>query len=149
MEPACQVLLDRHLGEVAVAVGLLDLPGVKPVGPLPGCVLFEHPRVGDAQLRGHIRGDRPRHVGRIGQKRAQEPDGAQLDSEPETVALSATNIDELAGGSVEMEISVQLRLVGVVHVAAVPALLLRGEEPLTQPQRQRPLPLHCPSLLNS
>lgn len=72
-----------------------------------------------------------------------------MDSEPETVVLPAANVDEPAGGSVEMEITVQLRPVGVVHVSAVAALLLRGEKPLTQPKRQCPLPLHCPSHLSS
>ena len=103
---------------------------MQPVRPLACGVLLEHAGVGDAELLGQMRRDRPRDVGGVGQKRAQKTDGAELDGEPEAVALSAADVDQLAGGGVEMEVAVQLRLVGVIDVAPVAALLLDGEEPL-------------------
>jgi hypothetical protein len=121
LQPVDEVVLHLRVGEVAVAVGLLDLAGVQPVGAVAGGVLLEHPRVGDAELRRQVRRDRPRHVGRVGQERPQEPDGAELNGEPEAVVLAAPHV---AVGRVEVEVAVELRLVRLAGVPAVAALLL-------------------------
>ena len=89
---------------------------MQPVRPLASGVLLEHPRVGDPQLRSQVRRDRPRHVGGVGQERAEEPDGAQLDSKPEAVVLPATDVDEVAVGGIEVEVAVEL---GLVRVAGI------------------------------
>jgi len=114
---------------------------VQPVGPLAGGTLLEHAGVGDAQLRSQMRSDRPWDVGEVGQERAEEPHGADLDSEPEAVVLAAADVHELACSGVEMEVAVELRLVGVTGVPAVAALLLRGEKPLARRIGGHPLSL--------
>ena len=135
LQPADQVLLTAG-SAVAVAVGVLDLPGVQPVRTLSGGVLLEYSGVGDAELRGQMGGDRPGDVGRVGQERAEETDGADLDGEPEAVVLSAADVDELACRGVTVEVAVELRLLGVVDVAAVAAPLLDGEENPRPPARR-------------
>jgi len=45
-----------------------------------------------------MRRDRRRHVGRVGQERAEKPNGADLDGEPEAVVLTAANVNEFAVG---------------------------------------------------
>jgi len=133
-----EVVLHLWVGEVAVAVGLLDLPGVQPIGAVPGGVLLEHPRVGDAELPGQVRRDRPGHVGRVGQERPQEADGTELDGEAEAVVLTTAHVHQVPVGRVEVEVAVELGLVRLAGVPAVAALLLRGEEPLTgRPGRPR------------
>ena len=96
---------------------------MQPVRPVAGGVLLEYPGVGDVQLGGEVRGDRPGHVGGTGQERPEEPDGAQLHGEPEAVVLPAADVDEFAGNGVQVEVPVQLPLVGVTGVPAVAALL--------------------------
>lgn len=106
LEPADQVLLRCGVGEVAVPVSVLDLPGVQTVRSFTGRVLLEHTGVGYAQLGSDMRPDHPRHVGRVGQERAEEPDSSDLDGEPETVVLTTTDVHELAVGGVEVEVAV-------------------------------------------
>ncbi len=53
--------------------------------------------------------------------------------------LPAPDVDELAGSGVEVEVPVQLRLVGFAGVPAVAALLLGGQEPLARRLVARPL----------
>ena len=85
-------------------------------------------------------GDRPGDLGRVGQERAEETDGADLDGE--AVVLSAADVDELACRGVKVEVAVELRLVRVVDVAAVAAPLLDGEEPLARLLGGHPLRFH-------
>lgn len=89
-----------------------------------------------------MRCDRPRDVGGIGQECAQKTDGADLDGEPQAVVLAAADVHKLACGGVEVEVAVQLRLVGIVDVAAVSALMLGGEKALARPLSGRPLRVH-------
>ena len=112
---------------------------MQPVRPVAGGVLLEYPGVGDVQLGGEVRGDRPGHVGGTGQERPEEPDGAQLHGEPEAVVLPAADVDEFAGNGVQVEVPVQLPLVGVIGVPTVAALLLGGQEPLARRGVARPL----------
>ena len=63
------------------------------------------------KLRSQVRRDRPRHVGGVGQERAEEPDGAQLDSKPEAVVLPATDVDEVVVGGIEVEVAAVSRLI--------------------------------------
>jgi len=82
--------------------------------------------------------DRPRHLGRVGQERAQEADGAKLDGEPEAVVLAAACVDKVAVVRVEVEVAVELGLFRVAGVPAVAALLLGAEERLGGPLGERP-----------
>ena len=66
-------------------------------------------------------------------------DGAQLHGEPEAVVLPAADVDEFAGNGVQVEVPVQLPLVGVTGVPTVAALLLGGQEPLARRGVARPL----------
>lgn len=107
----------------------IDALDVQPVRPVAGGVLLEYPGVGDVQLGGEVRGDRLGHVGGICQERPEESDGAHLHGEPEAVVLPAADVDEFAGNGVQVEVPVQLPLVGVTGVPTVAALLLGGQEP--------------------
>jgi len=135
-------VLHLRVGEVAVAVGLLDLAGVQPVGAVPGGVGLEHPRVGDPELTGQVRRDRPGHVSRVGQERPEEANGAELHGEAEAVVLAAAHVHQVPVGRVEVEVAVELGLVRLAVVPAVPTSLFRAEEPLTglpgQPRLGRP-----------
>lgn len=73
---------------------------MQPVCALAGCVLLEHAGVGNTQLSSQMRRDRPRHLARVGQERAEEPHSANLDGEPETVVLTSANFHELPSGGV-------------------------------------------------
>ena len=75
-----------------------------------------------------MRRDRPPHVRRVGQERAQVPDRAQLHREPEPVVLPAPDVDQGAVTGVEVEEPGQLACIGVAGVAAVAAQLIRGQE---------------------
>lgn len=59
-------------------------------------------------MPGDIGGDHARHVGRVGEERAEEPDGAELDGEPETIVIAAANLDQRSVSVVEMEVPVEL-----------------------------------------
>src|SRR5664280_1449590 len=59
--------------------------------------------------------------------------------EPEAVVLPAADVDEFAGNGVQVEVPVQLPLVGVIGVPTVAALLLGGQEPLARRGVARPL----------
>jgi hypothetical protein len=91
--------------------------------PLGGASLrigLEHPRVGDAELRGDVCHDEFRHVGRVGQERAEEAHGAQLHRETQPVVLTAAHLDQRTVGGIEMEVAIQLspgRVTGVPAIA--------------------------------
>src|SRR5664280_990075 len=67
---------------VLAKIDALDFSGVQPVRPVAGGVLLEYPGVGDVQLGGEVRGDRPGHVGGTGQERPEEPDGGSRPAGP-------------------------------------------------------------------
>jgi len=115
---------------------------VQSVRPVPGGVLLERTRVGDTELRSEVCRDRPRHLGRVGQERAQETDGAELDGEPEAVVLAAPHVDQIAVGVVQVEVAVELGLVRIAGVPAVATLLLRAEEPFAGPPGRPRLDRH-------
>jgi len=99
--------------------------GVLPLGGTSLRVALEHPRVGDAELRGDVGHHEFRYVDGVSQERAEETHGAQLHRETEAVALPAANIDQLPVGGVEVEIAIQLsprRITRVPTVAAAAVL---------------------------
>ena len=64
--------------------------------------------------------------------------------------LPAADVDEFAGNGVQVEVPVQLPLVGVTGVPTVAALLLGGQEPLARRGVARPLhPGHYSGVVRS
>ncbi len=105
-----------------------------PLGGASLRVALEYARVGDAELGGDMHHDEFRHVGGVGQERAEEAHGAQLHREAEPVVLPAANIDQLSVGGVEVEVAVQLSPGGITGVPAVAPLLLGGATELDDHQ---------------
>ncbi|KOT91047.1 hypothetical protein ADK86_23950 [Streptomyces sp. NRRL F-5755] len=68
----------RRVLELVVAVGVPDLPGVLVRRHLPLGVPLHHRGVLHAQVLGHVRDHRPRHVQRVLQEQPQVPDRASL-----------------------------------------------------------------------
>ena len=75
-------------------------------------ILGQTGHVADAELGGHIRDNVRRDVGWLGQERAQEPSGRQLQREPELVVCAAPHFDQLKVGIVEVKVALELLVRG-------------------------------------
>ncbi|HEX9373715.1 MAG TPA: hypothetical protein VF897_22065, partial [Roseiflexaceae bacterium] len=127
IQPGRQLRVRGGLGEVAVAVLALDLPGVLAVRRLARGVVDQAARI-DAQLLGDPCSDDLGHLGRPGQERAQEPHGAQLHGEAKTVVLAAAAIDQHPVAIVEVKEPLQLRRRRRLGIAAVRGPVLSAQE---------------------
>ena len=127
VEPARQAEAHERVGELAVAVALPDLGGVQPAHPA-GIVLRQAARVGDAELPRQVGGHPGRHGGGIVEEGAQEADGAELDREAQAHVVPSFRGGQVAVGVVEVEVPGKLVGRRLAGVAAIPPLLLGGQE---------------------
>ena len=127
VEPTGQAETDERVGELAVAEASTNSPGVLPTNPALA-IQGEASQVCDSERARHIARHTGRHVNRIVQKGAQEPHGAELHGEPQPHVIPAFGRGQFAVGIVEVEVSGELVRAGLTRVAAVPALLFRGQE---------------------
>ncbi len=98
-------------------------PGLLPLGVPAGAR-----GIVDAELLGDIVQHLGRHIERIGQEGADEPDGHGLEGEPETVVVTTTAGDQGLVRVIEVEASLQLHSRRRAGVAAVRGGLLITEE---------------------
>jgi hypothetical protein len=91
-------------------------------------ILGQTGRVADAELGGHIRDNVRRDVGWLGQERAQEPSGGQLECEPQPAVGAAPYFDQLKVGIVEVKVALELLVRGWSAVVPVGQFLGVGEE---------------------
>lgn len=112
--------------EVAVAVGTADLVLVVPAR-LAGPVAFQVVRV-QAELLGDVVDHHRRGLLGVGQERAQEPGGTQLQPVSELISRPAAGHRPAAGCRVQVEEPAQLPLVRIGVEPAVPRPLFLGQE---------------------
>ena len=98
--------------------------------PAPAaCPVRSHVAVDrEVELLGEAAHDADRHVGRVFQEGAEEAHGAELDRAAEAHMGAAVPRHEGVVGVVKVEVAGQLFRTGVAGKAAVPALLILGEE---------------------
>jgi hypothetical protein len=128
VKPHRKLTLRGLIGEVAVAVDALDLPGVLAMRLLPAPVAGEMIRGGDRKLPGDRLRDDRRHVGRMGEERAEEPHCRELHREPEPVVIAAAIGDPLTVAVVEVEEPLELPRRRRLAVTPVGSDLRRAEK---------------------
>ena len=139
VKPDPEFSLRAALGEVAVAVDTLDLPGVLAMGLLAPRVAREIARV-DGELPGDRLRDDRRDVRRMGEERAEKPDRRELDREPEPVVIAAAISDPGAVNVVEVKEPLQLARRRRLAITAVAGDLRRAEKVDRHSASQVPLP---------
>jgi len=117
-----------RVDEVTIAVAPLDLAGVLAVGRLACPVGEQAGGVRDAELGREVGDDARRDGDRIGEERAQIPDGGELETVPEPVMVAAALRDQGAVVVVEIEGLVELQRGRLAREATVAALLLLRQE---------------------
>lgn len=128
VEPAHQPEASRGvLLQVAKPVALADYRHVAPALP-PVAIDVETGRQHLAELMCDGGDHRGRRLGRIVEKGAKEPGGAELDRKADPVMRSAHLPDQFTISGVEMEIAGELLVAGTAGVSAVPSALLVGEK---------------------
>ena len=112
-----------RLGELVIAV---DVPNFRRVAPacLSFAIAAKARWIGDADLSRQGGDNLRRHLGRIGEKGAEEPYRAELHSETKAHVIPPSAPDHRKIGVVEMEMAIELFPGGNVVEASVPALLL-------------------------
>ena len=128
MEPRGQFALHDAFGEVAVAVGALDLASVLAMRLPTPRIERQAFRVGDGELTRDRPGDDLRHVGRVREERAEKPHRRELNGEPEPVVIAAAIADPLAVKVVEVKEPLELTRRRRLAVAAVAGDLRRAEK---------------------
>jgi hypothetical protein len=128
VKPAGQLGAGGAFGEVAVAVGALDLAGVLAVGLLTPRVQGQAVRLGDGELARDRPGDDRRDVGRVREERAEKPHRRELNGEAEPVVIAATITDLVAVKVVEVKEPLELTRRRWLAVATVAGDLRRAEK---------------------
>jgi hypothetical protein len=127
--------------KIAVTVVAADLGGMIPP-LLSRRVAPQADGVGDAELPAEMGDNARRDLGQVGQEGPQEPHGPELHGKPQAVVITSVPGDELTIRIVEMEVAAPLCRRWLARIAAVAALLLRGQEVDGHPGPFLKSPLH-------
>src|SRR5229473_4532977 len=128
VQPAHKRQRDVGITELAVPIDAPYFGCMFPGGVGSCAILGQTGHVADAELGGHIRDNIRRDVGWLGQERAQEPSGGQLEREPELVLCAAPHFDQLKVGIVEVKVALELLVRGWSAVVTVRQFLGVGKE---------------------
>jgi len=103
VQPAHKRERDAGITELAVPIDAPYFGCMFPGGVGSCAILGQTGHVADAELGSNRRDNGRRDVGWLGQERAQEPSGGQLQREPELVLCTAPHFDQLKVGGARRE----------------------------------------------
>ena len=127
VKPANQAEANEWICELAIAEASTDFSGVLPTASSLA-IQGEAGRICDPELAGHLARHTGRHIDRIVQEGAQKPHGAELYGEAQPHVIPTFSRGQLAVGVVEVKVPGELVGTRFTCIAAVTALLFRGQK---------------------
>jgi hypothetical protein len=128
VEPADEPEVLRRISKVAIAIELLDFTGMGIGRGFALPIAGQHADVSDRQLLGQMPYDDRGNIGRVGEKGAEKPNCAKLDSKPKSLVPATPAVNERQVGVIEVEVAGQLDGGGVAGVAAIAGGLVITEK---------------------